>query len=194
MDTMKANLSGHEDDGSTFVYMVDYPPSRTQSRSIHARTVRLRKDGGGSCTCQSAPQTGLFCVHILISEEQHSMRRSDVSGSTARAPSQATIDTDLKERLKQHIHPCWHTSTWKTTLVNVIVHQPELQGLEKERLLPPLLSNKTSKPKGRCWRKRYASAGEARSSNSNRPRSSRDTSILSTSEDSSCSDVDNDSA
>ena len=81
MVTMTTKLVGHEDDDTTFVYIVDYPPSRTQSRSIHVRTVRLRSAGGGDCTCVSATQTGLFCVNIVITKEKYSKCPSDVFGT-----------------------------------------------------------------------------------------------------------------
>lgn len=183
--TMKASLHGLQTDGK-YMYTVDFPESRSQSRSKHSRTVTLHALGGGTCTCEQPPQTGIYCLHILIAEDEHAHHPPDAPG-TRRVDNEAA--RMLRDRLQLHVHPCWQTCTWRSSVKDLIVHPVELQGLEHQRLLPPVAAETARTTKGRRRRKRFPS-WEKGTSRSGKRNSAADFPVLT--DDSSCSDVDED--
>lgn len=184
--TMKAILHGLQTDDK-YVYSVDFPESRSQSRSTHSRTVTLHPLGGGTCTCEQPPQTGIYCLHILIAEDEYALHPPDAPG-TRRADDE--VARMLRDRLQLHVHPCWQTCTWRSSVKDLIVHPVELQGLQYERLLPPVPAEKACTTKGRRRRKRFPSSWEKGTSRSGKSNSAADLETLP--DDSSCSDVDED--
>lgn len=164
------NALGHEIN-DTWEYSVDYATTPFQSRSKHDRTVTLNTSGGGTCSCQATSQTGIYCLHIFIAEDQYTNNPpggtgtlASVSSASTQRPSQVVISSMLQGRLRQYIHPCWHTSTWKFRLKDLTMHAVELQTLETGNLCPPAQCLEPRKKRGRARRKRLPSAGERSSS------------------------------
>ena len=181
----------------TWVYSVDFPESAFQSRSKHGRHVKLRASGGGTCSCEQPPQTGIYCVHIYIAEDMYANQPPGGTGTLAtaasrsrRAPSQHEVASMLQGILREYIHPCWQTSTWRDSVKDLCMHAVELQSLQMEHLLPPAEVMEASRKHGPARRKRLPSAGERSSSRTTATALSFDVQMLS--EGSSCPNVDED--